>query len=109
MLPLPLLTTPSLLTVNEQRRLRSSWQRALLRTRATARENVRAAIKVGDVPRGSQPHEVHLVYAFFQAGVPVFRAELERMDREGDYVEPKRVVRQGAFAWVNEFGAPQYR
>jgi hypothetical protein len=39
----------------------------------------------------------------------LFRAELERMDREGDYQEPKRIVRQGAFAWVDEFGSPLVR
>ena len=39
----------------------------------------------------------------------IFRAELERMDREGDYEEPERPVRRGPFAWVGEYGAPQYR
>jgi hypothetical protein len=34
----------------------------------------------------------------------IFKAELERMDREGDYEEPERVVRQGAFAWIGEHG-----
>jgi hypothetical protein len=34
----------------------------------------------------------------------IFQAELERMDREGDYEEPERVVRQGAFAWIGEHG-----
>jgi hypothetical protein len=41
-----------------------------------------------------------------RASIEVFAAELERMDREGDYEEPERVVRQGAFAWIGEHGHP---
>jgi hypothetical protein len=29
-----------------------------------------------------------------------------QMDREGDYQEPQRVVREGAFAWIGEHGHP---
>jgi hypothetical protein len=34
----------------------------------------------------------------------IFQAELERMDREGDYVEPEPPPRRGAFAWIGEHG-----
>jgi hypothetical protein len=42
--------------------------------------------------------------ASIEAQMKVFAAELERLDREGDYQEPERVVRQGAFAWIGEHG-----
>jgi hypothetical protein len=47
--------------------------------------------------------------ASIKAQIKIFAAELERMDREGDYQEPERIVRQGAFAWVDEFGGPLIR
>jgi hypothetical protein len=36
----------------------------------------------------------------------IFRAELERMDREGDYEEPGRSPRQGPFSWIDDQGGP---
>ena len=39
----------------------------------------------------------------------IFKAELERMDVEGDFEEPKPPPRKGAFAWVGEWGAPRLR
>jgi hypothetical protein len=47
--------------------------------------------------------------ASIEAQMKVFAAELERLDREGDYQEPERVVRQGAFAWIGEHGHPSVR
>ncbi len=34
----------------------------------------------------------------------IFRAELERMDKEGDYVEPKGPESLGTVAWVGSAG-----
>jgi hypothetical protein len=42
--------------------------------------------------------------ASIKAQIKVFKDELARMDVEGDYVEPERVVRQGRFAWIGEYG-----
>ncbi len=39
----------------------------------------------------------------------IFRAELERIEREGDYGEPKPPPRKGAFAWVGDQGKPLFR
>jgi len=39
-----------------------------------------------------------------KAQIKVFAAELARMDREGDYVEPEPPPRRGAFAWIGEHG-----
>jgi hypothetical protein len=36
----------------------------------------------------------------------VFREELARMDREGDYEEPGRSPRQGPFSWIDDQGGP---
>jgi hypothetical protein len=47
--------------------------------------------------------------ASIKAQIKVFAAELERMDREGDYQEPERVVRQAAFAWIGEHGHPHVK
>ena len=44
--------------------------------------------------------------ASIKAQIKVFAAELERMDREGDYQEPEGTVRQGPFAWIGDYGQP---
>lgn len=47
--------------------------------------------------------------ASIETQIEIFAAELERMDREGDFEEPKPSPRKGAFAWVGEWGAPQIK
>lgn len=42
--------------------------------------------------------------AAIEAQIGVFATELERMEREGDYKEPERAVREGPFAWVGPSG-----
>jgi hypothetical protein len=86
----PVLTTPGLLTWQQQRQLRNAWQWAFSRGRRRAQLNVAAAVRAGHAPPGSTPQEVDILYGFFEVGVPAVAREFASL-----FATVGRIVRVG--------------